>query len=341
VIGKKRKMSLLSNQESNANYMTGRNRLLTVLAFGCIYFVWGSTYLAIRYAVETIPPLFVASFRHLIAGSLLFGWCWWRGLRPTRQQWFASIVLGVLFFLIGHGTLHWGQQALPSGVAAILIATEPIFVAIILTATRRTRITATLLLGLLLGLAGVALIIGSDLQTDRLQMLSSLAVLIGTVSWSIGMVYSRNAALHPDDSMAAAMSLLAGAVMLFLVGSATGEAAELDLSLVSMKSLLSLAYLAIAGSLVAYSAYFWLLNRYPPTLIATHTYVNPVVALLLGWSIAGEVLTTRFLFGGVVVIAAIALVGRATSREGQPTKIREQLPRASATEQKAMAKAMN
>lgn len=316
---------MLSNQKSNSNYMTGQNRLLTLLAFACIYFIWGSTYLAIRYAVETIPPLFVASFRHLIAGALLFGWCWWRGLRPTRQQWLASIVLGALFFLIGHGTLHWGQQTLPSGVAALLIATEPIFVAIILTATRRTRISLTLLIGLLLGLFGVALIMAADLQTGRSQMLSSVAVLIGTVSWAIGMVYSRSAALHPDDSMAAAMSLLAGAVMLFLAGTVTGEAAKFDLALVSVKSLAALGYLAIAGSLVAYSAYFWLLNRFPPTLIATHTYVNPVVALVLGWSIAGEVLTPRFLFGGVVVIAAIVLVGRATSREGQSTKIPERL----------------
>jgi drug/metabolite transporter (DMT)-like permease len=321
--------------------MKEQNRLLTFLAFACIYFIWGSTYLAIRYAVETIPPLFVASFRHLIAGGLLFGWCWWRGLRPTRQQWVASIVLGGLFFLIGHGTLHWAEQTLPSGVAAFLIATEPIFVAIILTATRRTRITPKLLIGLLLGLFGVALIIGADLQTGRFQMLSSFAVLIGTVSWSIGMVYSRSAALHPDDSMAAAMSLLAGAVMLFLVGMVAGEAAEFELALVSVKSLAALGYLAIAGSLVAYSAYFWLLNRFPPTLIATHTYVNPVVALVLGWSIAGEVLTARFVFGGVVVIAAIALVGRATSRESQATKVREQLTHASATEQKAAAKVMN
>jgi drug/metabolite transporter (DMT)-like permease len=295
--------------------MTSQNRLLTLLAFACIYFVWGSTYLAIRYAVETIPPLFVASFRHFIAGGLLFGWCWWRGLRPVRQQWVASIVLGVLFFLIGHGTLHWAQQSLPSGVAAFLIATEPIFVAIILTATRRTRITPMLLVGLLLGLLGVALIIGADLQTGRAQLLSSFAVLIGTVSWSIGMVYSRSAALHPDDKMAAAMSLLAGAAMLFLVGTIAGEAADLDLPLVSMKSLLALGYLAIAGSLIAYSAYFWLLSRFSPTLISTHTYVNPVVALLLGWYIAGEILTAWFILGGVVVIAAIALVGRATSRE--------------------------
>ena len=316
------------------------NRLLIILAFACIYIIWGSTYLAIRYAVETIPPLFVASFRHLIAGALLFGWCLRRGLRPVRQQWFASIVLGALFFLIGHGTLHWAQQNLPSGMAAFLIATEPIFVAIILTATRRTRITPTLVVGLLLGLCGVALIIGADLQTGRFQMLSSIAVLIGTVSWSIGMVYSRSAALHPDDRMAAAMSLLAGAVMLFVVGMVTGEAAEFDLALVSVKSLVALGYLAIAGSLVAYSAYFWLLNRFPPTLVSTHTYVNPVVALVLGWSIAGEVLTASFVFGGVVVIAAIALVGRATSREGQAAKIREQRTHAS-TEHKVAAKAMN
>lgn len=332
---------MLSNQTSHSNYTTGRSRVLTLLAFACIYLIWGSTYLAIRYAVETIPPLFVASFRHLIAGGLLFGWCWWRGLRPVRQQWFASIVLGALFFLIGHGTLHWAQQTLPSGVAAFLIATEPIFVAIILTATRRARITPTLLIGLLLGLFGVALFIGADLQTGRSEMLSSFAVLIGTASWSIGMVYSRSAPLHPDDSMAAAMSLLAGAAMLFLTGTVTGEAAEFDLALVSVRSLLALGYLAIAGSLIAYSAYFWLLNRFPPTLIATHTYVNPVVALVLGWSIAGEVLTARFVFGGIVVIAGIALVGRATSREGQATKIREQHLHASATQQKAAARAMN
>ena len=324
----------MSLQNSNSNSTTGQNRLLTLLAFACIYFIWGSTYLAIRYAVETIPPLFVASFRHLIAGGLLFGWCWWRGLRPGREQWFASIVLGALFFLLGHGTLHWAQQTLPSGVAAFLIATEPIFVAIILTATRRTRMTPTLLIGLLLGLVGVALIFGADLQTGRPEMLSAIAVLVGTAFWSIGMVYSRSAPLHPDDRMAAAMSLLAGAVMLFLAGMVTGEATNFDLALVSMKSLLALGYLTIAGSLVAYSAYFWLLNRFPPTLIATHTYVNPVVALVLGWAFAGEVLTTPFVFGGVVVIAAIVLVGRATSREGQATKIREHRPHA---EQKASA----
>jgi len=316
---------MISNQTINPQHTTADNRLLIFLAFACIYVIWGSTYLAIRYGVETIPPLFLAGFRHLIAGGLLFGWCWWRGLRPVRQQWFASIVLAVLFFLIGHGTLHWAQQTLPSGLAAILIATEPIFVAIILTATRRARFTRSLLIGLLLGLLGVALIIGADLRSARPEILSSLAVLIGAASWSIGMVYSRSAALHPDPRMAAAMSLLAGAGLLLLGGMVTGEGARFDVAAVSLKSLLALAYLATAGSLVAYSAYFWLLDRFPPTLIATHTYVNPLVALVLGWAIAGEVLTTRFLFGGLVVIVAIALVSRAT----ETGKIRAQRRHAS------------
>jgi drug/metabolite transporter (DMT)-like permease len=320
---------MVSNQKKNRHHMTSESRLLIFLAFSCIYVIWGSTYLAIRYAVETIPPLFVAGFRHLIAGGLLFGWCWWRGLRPVRQQWFASIVLAVLFFLIGHGTLHWAQQTLPSGLAALLIATEPIFVAIILTATRRARLTRSLLIGLLLGLFGVALIIGADVRSGRPEILSSLAVLIGAASWSIGMVYSSSAALHPDPRMAAAMSLLAGAGLLLIGGMVTGEAASFGLAAVSLKSLLALAYLAIAGSLVAYSAYFWLLNRFPPTLIATHTYINPLVALVLGWAIAGEVLTARFLFGGLVVIVAIALVRRAT----QAGKIRE--PRHQAPERTA------
>lgn len=316
---------MLSNQ---------KNRLLILLAFACIYIIWGSTYLAIRYAVETIPPLFVASFRHLIAGALLFAWCWYRGLRPVKQQWIASFVLGVLFFLIGHGTLHWAQQTLPSGMAAILVATEPIFVATILMITGRTRITRSILFGVLLGLAGVALIFAADVRTGRSEMLSSLVVLIGAASWSIGMVYSRSAPLHPDSHMAAAMSLLAGAVLLFLGGTITGELASLHFTTISMKSFLALAYLAVAGSLVAYSAYFWLLDRFPPTLIATHTFVNPLVALALGWALAGEVLAPRVVFGGLVVIAAIAWMSRVTTGETKVAKIRQQ-PHASTVKRKA------
>lgn len=319
---------MLSNQKGR------ENKLLTVVAFACIYIIWGSTYLAIRYAVETIPPLFVASFRHLIAGALLFAWCWHRGLRPVRKQWFASFVLGVLFFLIGHGTLHWAEQILPSGMAAILVATEPIFVAIIVMITGRARITPALLLGVLLGVGGVALIFAADIRTGRSEMLSSLVVLIGAASWSIGMVYSRSAALHPDSHMAAGMSLLAGAVLLFLGGTVTGELASLHFTAISMRSILAVVYLAVAGSLVAYSAYFWLLNRFPPTLISTHTFVNPLVALALGWALAGKVLAPRVVFGGLIVIAAIAWMSRVSTAEDQAAKTDEQYD-ASCTTRKA------
>src|ERR1044072_8444705 len=304
-----------SRSNSGSGATTSDNLLLTLVAFACIYVIWGSTYLAIRYAVETIPPLFVAGLRHLIAGALLFGWCWWRGLRPVRQQWFATIVLAALFFLIGHGTLHWAEQTLPSGVAAFLLAIEPVFVAILVSATHRSGFTPSLLSGLLLGLFGVGLIIGDEVRTGSSELLKSLIVLIGAASWSIGSIYSRSKKLHPDPRMSAAMSLLAGSLMLLVVGLITGEGARLHVSAVSSKSFLALVYLTVAGSLVAYSAYFWLLSRFPPTLVATHTYVNPLVAVVLGWAIGGEALTARFLFGGVLVIAAIALVGRANSRK--------------------------
>ncbi len=236
------------NKKKSQQRSSGRNRLLFFLAFACIYLIWGSTYLGIRYAVETIPPLFVAGMRHLIAGVLLFSWCWWRGLRPTRQQWFASAVLGVLFFLIGHGTLHWAQQTLPSGLTAVLVATEPIFVAVMVTASGRSRFSPSLLAGLVLGILGVALLIGTDVRTGPRELMSLIAVLVGALSWSIGMIYSRSATLHPDAIMAAAMSLLAGALLLLLGGIIIGETATLNLAGISLKSLLSLGYLALAGS---------------------------------------------------------------------------------------------
>jgi drug/metabolite transporter (DMT)-like permease len=302
------------NRKTTQHLTSRRNRILFFLAFACIYLIWGSTYLAIRYAVETIPPLFVAGMRHLIAGLLLFSWCWWRGLRPNRQQWFASIVLGLLFFLIGHGTLHWAQQTLPSGLTALLVATEPIFVAVMMTATGRAGFNRSLLAGLLLGILGVALLFGADVRSGPRELISIIAVLVGALFWSVGMMYSRSAALHPNAVMAAAMSLLAGGLLLLLGGIITGETATLSLSAISLRSLLSLGYLALAGSLISYSAYFWLLHRCSPTLVATHTYVNPVVALFLGWAIAGERLTARVIFASVSVVAAIILVSRATRR---------------------------
>ena len=305
------------DDSTQRQHMPSRERVLILLAFFCIYVIWGSTYLAVHYAVETIPPLYVAGLRHLFAGGLLFAWCWSKGLRPNRRQWFASLVLGVLFFLIGHGTMHWAMQTIPSGLAALLIATEPIWIAVLTAATREARINLSLLIGLGFGVFGVSLLINADANGGEGTLVGSIAILLGALSWAVGVIYSRRSALHPDAIMSAAMSLLAGAVLLLLTGTLMGEASHFNLSAVSFKSLLALAYLAIMGSLICYSAYFWLLQRCPPTLVATHTYVNPIVALVLGWAIAGEMLTWRTIVSGAAVVGAIALVKLGSHREAR------------------------
>src|SRR5260370_30336188 len=190
-----------------------RSHGLTVfLSFLAIYLIWGSTYLAIRYAVETIPPLYTAGFRHLLAGSILLIWCLAKGLRPTWAQVRASIVIGLFFFLIGHGTLHWAEQKVPSGLASLLIASEPIWVFLLTAAAaRQWRLNATLLAGILLGFGGVGLLMGRSALNSRPRVfLGSLAIVLGALSWSVGIVYSRRS--HPSGAppVFLALFLLAG-----------------------------------------------------------------------------------------------------------------------------------
>jgi drug/metabolite transporter (DMT)-like permease len=290
---------------------SAHERMLVLLAFFAIYVIWGSSFLAIRYAVETIPPLFVAGSRHLIAGGLLFAWCRLKGLRPAAAQWRASLVVGALFFLIGHGSLHWAEQFVPSGLAAVLIATEPIMIAILAAAAGQARITSTSIAGMALGLAGVAVLMyGSMTGGGRNLLIGSVAILFGALSWALGIIYSAKGKLHPDPIMSSAMSLLSGAFLLLTTGLILGETAQLHPSAVTTSSLVSLLYLIFFASLVGFTAYVWLLQRRSATLVATHTYVNPVVAVLLGWALAGESLTLRTLFGAAAVVVAIVLVGR-------------------------------
>jgi drug/metabolite transporter (DMT)-like permease len=305
-----------------------RERILVALAFFAIYVIWGSTYLAIRYAVETIPPLFVAGTRHLIAGALLFAWCWWKGLRPTGAQWRASLIVGALFFLGGHGLLHWAEQVVPSGLAALLIATEPIMIAVLAALAGQSRITLPVALGMLLGVTGVAMLMRSDIAlAGRAELIGSAAVLLGALSWALGIIYSARAPMHPNSVMSAAMSLLCGAGLLIITGMILGEASRLHLASVSLMSFVSLLYLVSFGSLLAFTAYVWLLQRCPPTLVATHTYVNPVVAVLLGWTLAGESFTPGSLTAAAAVVAAIVLVGRGAKQEQRaPDKDKEREP---------------
>jgi drug/metabolite transporter (DMT)-like permease len=293
------------------------SRLYVYLAFFAIYVIWGSTYLAIRYAVETIPPLYTAGLRHLAAGTILLVLAVAKDMRPTAAQIRASVVIGFFFFLVGHGSLHWAETVVPSGLASLLIAIEPIFVFLLSSmATRTWRLNGLLVAGILLGLAGVAVLVGGvarDAGTPG-STLGTIAILVGALSWSAGIIYSRTSQLSGNPLLLSALSLLSGAVMLLTTGTLAGEAKGFSLAKVTPKSWLALAYLILFGSVVAFTAYNWLLEHYSPTLVATHTYVNPIVAVLLGWAYGGEALTLKVVIAALMVVAAVVLVDRGTNR---------------------------
>lgn len=292
-----------------------------LLAFASIYIIWGSTYLAIRYAVETIPPLLTAGVRHLTAGTVLLLWALARGYRPSRREWYSSAVLGVLFFLIGHGSLHWAEQTVPSGLAALLVATEPMWVALLalFIGTERQTINLASVSGLVLGFAGVVLLTtDGSIAAQSASLWGAIAILGGTLSWSIGMFYSKKAALPKDPLARSAMPMFCGAIMLLASSALTGEFRHFAVQSVTLKSYLGLLYLIIFGSIVAFTAYTWLLGHCTASLIATHTYVNPVVAVLLGWFYAGEPLTPRTGLAALIVVIAVAFVTIGTSKAEAP-----------------------
>ncbi|HUI50283.1 MAG TPA: EamA family transporter [Terriglobales bacterium] len=291
-------------------------RVRVVLSFLAIYLVWGSTYLAIRYAIETIPPLVTAGFRHLTAGSILLAWALAKGQRPTWAQIRASVVIGFFFFLIGHGSLHWAELYVPSGTASLLIAIEPIIVFLMSSAAARVwRLNGLLLAGILIGLVGVGILVqGTGLEAGGRGAYGPFAILLGAVSWSYGIIYSRRSKLSGSPLLLSALSLLAGALMLLAAAGVTGEMREFSPSQVTLKSWLGLAYLIVFGSVIAFTAYNWLLEHYSPTLVATHTYVNPVVAVFLGWLLAGEAITLKVGIAATLVVGAVALVDRGTAK---------------------------
>src|SRR5216684_1065760 len=280
------------------------------LAFAAIYLVWGSTYLAIRYAVETIPPLVTAGIRHSVAGGILLAWAWARGFRPTRAHWISGIVVGGLFFLIGHGTLHWAEQYVGSGLAALLIATEPMFILLLGWMMGQQKISALSALGLGLGVVGVALLTGAELTVKGSSLLGLLAVLLGSLSWSLGVVVLPRLKLPSDALGRTALPTICGAAMLLIAAGLTGEFQHTHWSSITLRSVFGLGYLITFGSVVAFTSYTWLLQRVPPALVATHTYANPVVAVLLGWFLAHEPLTMRVMLASAAILGAIVLIRR-------------------------------
>ena len=288
------------------------NRVLLIAAFIAIYVIWGSTYLAIRYAVETIPPLITAAMRHAVAGSVLFTWAWMRGFRPTAAQWRAAVKIGALYFLVGHGLLHWAEQHVASGLAALLIATEPMIIALLAVLAGQERLTKMLVSGMILGMIGVGVLMGGSAFGQPGELIGVIAVLLSGIAWSVGVHFSRKVGLPSDTLAASAMTLLCGSALLWIASAATGEISRLQIGAISAKSVLGLAYLAFFGTIIAFTAYTWLLSHISATVVSTHTYVNPIIAVLLGWALAGEPLNARVIIAAAVILGSIVLIRRGT-----------------------------
>ena len=286
-------------------------RLQIALAFLSIYTIWGSTYLAIRFAIETFPPFLMAAIRFLIAGGALYTWMRLRGAqRPTRANWKAATIIGGLLLLGGNGGVTKAEQVIPSGLTAVLITIVPIWMALVeLLQKNRVVPTPQVVLGLVLGFGGVILLVGpGDLAGGGLNPLWVGVLLFASLSWAIGSVYSRKASLPKTPLLGSGMEMLAGGVLLLLVSLVSQEWVGLQPSKISFLSLISFLYLLVFGSLIAFSSYVWLLTKTTTARVSTYAYVNPVVAVFLGYFLAGEQLTLRTLLASTMIVIAVVVI---------------------------------
>jgi drug/metabolite transporter (DMT)-like permease len=292
---------------------------LVWIALAIVYVVWGSTYLAIRWTLETIPPFTMAAVRYLVAGAVLLAWVKLRGApRVTLRDLGPAFVTGGLMLLCGNGGVVWAELRIASGLAALLIAVEPLFI-VLLQATlpwERRRPSSLALVGVAFGIAGVLLLVGpaGGLSGGRADPWGAAAVLFAAFAWALGSLLSRRFAPPASPLQATALQMLAGSVLLGCASGAAGEWSRFSPALVSGRSLLAVAYLVIFGSLVAFTAYIWLLRVASPTLVSTYAFVNPVVAVFLGWLLAGEEVGARTLVSAAVIVGAVLLITVGESR---------------------------
>jgi drug/metabolite transporter (DMT)-like permease len=301
---------------------THRPAWKTLLAFAIIYFVWGSTFLAIRISVHEVPPLLFAAMRFLTAGLVLFGWMIARGEpSPTRRQWMSILLLALLIFLIDYGLLFWAEQRVPSGVAAVMLATIPVFIALSEILFLQTqRLTVRLALALLIGIGGVAVLMSNSLNLGGapVDTRGAVALIVASVSWSIATVLARKLPLPPSKVMSSGAQMLAGGIMLTITAAALGEFRHFHPSAVSPAAWFSLIYLIIAGSIIGFTAYVWLIHHESPTKVGTYAYVNPVVAVLLGYLLGGEALGLRTILGTMFVLISVVVITTTRAKKVAP-----------------------
>ncbi len=285
-------------------------RGLLLAAFAAIYLIWGSTYLAIRIGLETMPPFLMAGARFLIAGAILYIWARSRGVAaPTRAQWRSAFILGALFLVIGNGGVVWAEQRVPSGLAALLVAMLPVWTVLIEWARPGgQRPSLGIVAGLVTGFAGLAILVAPSSGGVTVDPVGAAALMLASFSWAVAGVYSKQMALPASSPLSSGIQMLAGGALLVVVGGLFGDFAELDLGGMSARSLAAVAYLIVFGSLVGFSAFAWLLQVTTPSRVATYAYVNPVVAVLLGALILDEVVTGPMVVGGAIVVGAVAVV---------------------------------
>jgi drug/metabolite transporter (DMT)-like permease len=287
-------------------------RWKTLLAFAILYFVWGSTFLAIRIGVREVPPLLLAGMRFFAAGIVLYVWMRATGTTaPSRREWASVTLLAVLIFLVDYGLVFWAEQRVPSGITAVMLATIPVFTALAEILILRTqRLTFRLGIALLVGLAGVAVLVSRSVSFGDapIETSGALALVVGAISWSLASVLSRKLSLPQSKVMSSGAQMLVGGIMLILAAAMFGEFRSFHAREVSTDAWLALAYLIVAGSIIAFTAYVWLIHHESPTKVGTYAYVNPVIAVVLGYFLGGEALGKRTLLGTFLVLVSVVVI---------------------------------
>jgi drug/metabolite transporter (DMT)-like permease len=288
------------------------SRSALLLAFAAIYLIWGSTYLGIRVAVQTMPPFLMAGMRFAVAGVLIFGFLRFKGAAwPTALQWKDQIVIGIFLLLGGNALVSWAELRTPSGITSLILGASPL-VMVLLEWIRPggRRPTVSLVAGVAVGILGIALLLGPNVIPEgyRPPAVDIIALFAASISWWVGSLYSKHVNTGTPLLMAAAMQMIGGSACMLLTGLILGEAGTLHPSSISLHSWMAFSYLVVAGSIVAFPVYVWLLEHSTPAKVSTYAYVNPVVAVILGWAILGEPLNLRILVASVVIIGAVAII---------------------------------
>ena len=283
-----------------------------LLAFAIIYFVWGSTFLAIRVGVHEVPPFLLAAMRFVVAGAVLYAWMRAQGTpSPTGREWGSASLLAVMIFVFDYGLLFWAEQRVPSGVAAVMMATIPVFMSLSEILFLRTRkLTLRLALALSVGIGGVAVLMSNSLNLSgaSIDKAGAVALIIASISWSVSSTLTRLLPLPHSKVMSSGAQMLAGGILLAATAVGLGEFRHFHPTTVSVRAWLALLYLVVAGSIVAFTAYVWLIHHESPTKVGTYAYVNPAVAVLMGYFFGGEELGLRTILGTLLILISVIVI---------------------------------